>query len=122
MNGMRQDYRKYFDGRSGVFQLNGRTMTLCYYRDRQEEVMNDKDELCRRLIEIYPEIEECGMDLDFYFDGEKKAWVVDLVKDAHELLHYLDTHDAHDCLEGNKCVSLGHEIAQLKKNIKESQC
>jgi hypothetical protein len=84
--------------------------------------MNDKEELCRKLTEIYPEIEECGIEIDFYFDGEKKAWVVDLVKDAHEFIHYLDAPEAKDCLEGTKSASLGLEIAQLKKNIEENQC
>jgi hypothetical protein len=84
--------------------------------------MDDKEELCRKLTEMYPEIEECGMDVDFYFDGEKNAWVVDLVKDAHEFIHYLDAPEANDCLEGNKCTSLGLEIAQLKKNIEEKRC
>lgn len=84
--------------------------------------MNDKEELCRKLTEMYPEIEECGIDVDFYFDGENNAWVVDLVKDAYELIHYLDAPEANDCLEGNKCTSLGLEIAQLKKNIEEKRC
>lgn len=84
--------------------------------------MNDKEELCRKFTEIYPEIEECGIDIDFYFDGEKNAWVVDLVKDAHELIHYLDVPEANDCLEGNKCASLGSEIVQLKKNIEGKSC
>jgi len=82
--------------------------------------MNDKEELCRKFTEIYPEIEEYGIDIDFYFDGEKNAWVVDLVKDAHELIHYLDAPEANDCLEGNKCASLGFEITQLKKTLKEN--
>jgi hypothetical protein len=47
--------------------------------------------------------------------------VVDLIKDSHELKHYLDLPEADECMEGNKCVPLGLEIAQLKKNIEGKQ-
>ncbi|MGB3211278.1 MAG: hypothetical protein WBB19_11280 [Desulforhopalus sp.] len=79
--------------------------------------MYTKEELCKKITEMYPEIGECGIDVDVSYDNDKKAWVVDLVKDSHELKHYLDLPEADDCMEGNKCVPLGLEIAQLKNNI-----
>jgi hypothetical protein len=83
--------------------------------------MYTKDELCHKITAIYPEIGECGIDIDVSYDDEKKAWVVDLIKDSHELKHYLDLPEADECMEGNKCVPLGLEIAQLKKNIEGKQ-
>jgi hypothetical protein len=83
--------------------------------------MYNKEELCEKITELYPEIGKCGIDINVNFDDEKKAWVVDLVKDSHELKHYLDIPEANDCMEGNKCVPLGLEIAQLKKNIEGKQ-
>ncbi len=83
--------------------------------------MYTKEELCEKITEIYPEIGECGIDIDVSFDDDKNAWVVDLIKDSHELKHYLDIPQAKDCMEGNKCVPLGLEIAQLKKNIEGKQ-
>ena len=83
--------------------------------------MYNRQELCEKITEIYPEIGECGIDLEVYFDEEKKAWVVELTKDSHELKHYLDLPEADDCMEGNKCVPLGLEIAQLRKNIEGKQ-
>ncbi|MCP4342836.1 MAG: hypothetical protein GY799_29130 [Desulfobulbaceae bacterium] len=83
--------------------------------------MYTKDELCKKITDIYPEIGECGLDIDVSYDDEKKAWVVDLIKDSHELKHYLDLPEADECMEGNKCVPLGLEIAQLKKNIEGKQ-
>jgi len=79
--------------------------------------MYKKEELCSKITEIYPEIGVCGIDVDVNFDDDKKAWVVDLKKDSHELKHYLDLPEADECMEGNQCVSLGLEIAQLKKNV-----
>ena len=83
--------------------------------------MYNKDELCQKITEIYPEIGQCGINVSVWFDDEKKAWVVDLVKESHELKHYLDLPEADECMEGNKCVPLGLEIAQLRKNIEGEQ-
>jgi hypothetical protein len=83
--------------------------------------MYTKDELCKKITDIYPEIGQCGIDIYVSYDDEKKAWVVDLIKDSHELKHYLDLPEADECMEGKKCVPLGLEIAQLKKNIEGKQ-
>ena len=83
--------------------------------------MYNKDALCTKITEMYPEIGQCGVDIDVSFDDEKNAWVVDLTKDSHELKHYLDLPEADDCMDGHQCVSLGLEIAQLRKNIERKQ-
>lgn len=83
--------------------------------------MYKKEELVKKIIDLYPDITEQGMDLSVEFDPEKKVWVVDLQKDNHELKHHLELPDANDCMAGKQCVSLGLEIAQLKKNIEGEQ-
>jgi hypothetical protein len=83
--------------------------------------MLDREMLCKKITEIYPEIGECGIDIDVTHDPQKKAWVVDLKKGGHELKHHLEYPDADACIEGKQCVALGLEIAQLKKNIQGSQ-
>ena len=83
--------------------------------------MHDKQELCKKISDLYPEIGECGIDVKVDFDENKNVWIVDLEKDEHELKHHLEIPDANDCMEGKQCVSLGLEIAQLKKNIKGEQ-
>ena len=35
--------------------------------------MYSKDELCKKITDIYPEIGECGIDIDVRYDDEKKA-------------------------------------------------
>ena len=77
--------------------------------------------LCDKIQEMFPEIGECGININVMHDDNKKAWVVDLKKDNHELKHYLDYPDADNCMEGRQCVSLGLEIAQLRKNIEGKQ-
>ncbi len=80
--------------------------------------MYDKNELCKKILELYPDIGECGIDINVDYDEEQKAWVVDLKKDHHELRTFLEDRDAELCMEGKQCVSLGIEIAQLRENIK----
>jgi hypothetical protein len=88
---------------------------------RGEGAMYDKKELCEKITSIYPDIGACGIDIDVTYDEEEKSWVVDLRKDERELKHYLDVPDADSCMDGKQCVSLGLEIAQLKKNIEGKQ-
>ncbi|GBC60486.1 hypothetical protein DENIS_1439 [Desulfonema ishimotonii] len=79
--------------------------------------MIDKNELCEKIRLLYPDIGECGIDVDVDYDEAQKTWVVDLKKDKHELKTYLEANDAEACIGGKECVSLGIEIAQLKANI-----
>ena len=79
--------------------------------------MYDKAELCEKIRTIYPDIGECGIDIDVNYDQDQKSWVVYLKKDKHELKTFLEDSDAERCLLGEKCVGLGIEIAQLKANI-----
>lgn len=79
--------------------------------------MYDKAELCEKIRSIYPDIGECGIDIDVNYDQDQKSWVVYLKKDKQELKTFLEDSDAERCLLGEKCVGLGIEIAQLKANI-----
>jgi hypothetical protein len=79
--------------------------------------MIDKSELCEKIISIYPDIGQCGIEVQVEYDEKQKRWVVDLKKNGHKLKTYLEDGDAEKCLEGVQCVSLGIEIAQLRSNI-----
>ena len=83
--------------------------------------MYDKNELCKKITELYPDIGSCGIDITVEFDPDKNAWIIDLKKDDHELKHFLDNPEAKECMEGKQCVALGLDIAQLKKNIEHEQ-
>ena len=79
--------------------------------------MHDKDVLCEKIRQVFPDIGECGIDVNVDYDKEKKASVVDLKKDRHRLKTYLELEDADTCMEGKQCVGLGIQIAQLRGNI-----
>lgn len=77
----------------------------------------DKRELCDKIREIYPQIGECGIDIDVGYDKDNERWTVYLKKDEKSLKTFLEPDDARLCMEGKQCVSLGIEINQLKDSI-----
>ena len=79
--------------------------------------MYDKNKLCEKIQKIYPDIGQCGIDVNVEFDEDKNTWVVDMKKDKIELKTFLEEGDAEKCLDSKQCVSLGIEIAQLKANV-----
>lgn len=81
--------------------------------------MPTKEELCEKIKAVFPEIGACGINLRVDYDGNNKAWVVDLKKDNHELKTFLEESEAQQCMDGKQCVSLGLQIGQLRKNIEQ---
>ncbi len=84
-------------------------------------MQTNREQLCHKITEIYPDIGHCGIDVDVTHDPKKEVWIVDLKKGPHELQHHLEYSDAQDCLTGKQCVSLALEISQLRKNIEGKQ-
>jgi hypothetical protein len=70
-----------------------------------------------KLVEMYPEIHAHRLAVGLNFDSAKKAWIVHLKRDDHELTTHLEAKDAEDCLNGIKCVYLGVQIGQFLKNF-----
>lgn len=83
--------------------------------------MYNARELCDKITDLYPEIGTCGIDIDVMRNIQEKTWVVKLKKGTHSLDHFLEYLEADKCMDGQQCVSLGLEIAQLKRNIDGKQ-
>ncbi len=79
--------------------------------------MINKKELCEKIRTLYPDIGECGINVDVDYDRQQKSWVVGLKKGTTRLKTFLEDGDAEKCMLGEKCVGLGIEIAQLRANI-----
>jgi len=77
----------------------------------------DKSQLCKKIEQIYPDIGQCGIDINVSYDHDNERWKVHLKKDNKSLETFLEPGDAELCMEGRQCVSLGIEISQLKDNI-----
>lgn len=79
----------------------------------------DKNELCEKIREIYPDIGACGIDVDVAYDDDQQRWRVDLKRGNRHLKTFLEDGDAEFCLDGKQCVGLSVEIAQLVGNIEQ---
>lgn len=78
-----------------------------------------KENLGKKLIEMYPEITKYGLSLALEFDEGKNAWIVTFQKGKHQRHAILDKNDADSCMEGNVCIYLGVLIVQYIKDIQE---
>lgn len=83
--------------------------------------MYNAKELCEKITELYPEIGTCGIDVHVVKNTRENTWVVNLKKGTQSLDHFIENPDADRCMDGKQCVSLGLEIAQLKKHIEGKQ-
>ena len=81
--------------------------------------MYNEKELCEKIIEIYPDIGECGINVNVGYDDKKEVYIVDLTKDEYHFKTYLETEDADICMDGEKCIGLGNQITQLRANIEK---
>lgn len=79
--------------------------------------MFTKDELCRTIRTVSPDVGPCGENIQTGYDEKNQAWVVTLKQGHRELKTYVDQKDAADCMEGRQCLGLGLEVYQLKDNL-----
>lgn len=79
----------------------------------------DREKLCKKIKEIYPDIGECGINVDAHYDEGKKAWVVHLERKGKTLDTYLEIPEVEACMLGKECVSLAIQVGELKRDIEE---
>lgn len=79
--------------------------------------MISKEELCKQIRMIYPDIGACGIDVTVDYDSQQQRWTVVLRKDRKELKTFLEPGDAENCMMGRQCLGLSIEINQLKDSI-----
>lgn len=78
------------------------------------EKVHDNKKLCQKIKSIFPDIGECGIDVDVEYDKAEKAYLVHLKKGGRKVKTHLETKDADLCMEGKQCVGLGIQIAQFR--------
>ncbi len=80
-----------------------------------DENVYDNKQLCEKIKDVFPDIGECGIDIDVEYDNDQKAYLVHLEKGGRKIKTHLETDDADTCMEGKQCVGLGIQIAQFRK-------
>lgn len=75
--------------------------------------MSDRNDVCQKIISLYPDLGDCGDDVSVVWDEENEAWAVDFAVDGQRIRHYLGDDDAAACILGEQCIGLGLEFAQF---------
>jgi len=78
--------------------------------------MTAKD-LCQKIRSIYPELGDCGGNVEVAYDEAKSSWTVDLTRGDVKLSTYLEPEDVTTCVEGERCVPLAVQVQQLVDNV-----
>jgi beta-xylosidase len=79
-----------------------------------DEKKYDNQELCAKIKDVFPDIGECGIDIDVDYDDDQKAYIVNMKKGQRKIKTHLETEDADTCMLGKQCLGLGIQIAQFK--------
>jgi len=80
--------------------------------------MASKEDICHKIEEIIPGAGRCGRDFSVEYDSRNHAWVVDLHQGRIHLKTFVEDTEVENCLAGDRCIPLGLQIGQLKRNIK----
>jgi len=74
----------------------------------------DNAQLCEKIKEVFPDIGECGIDMDVEYDEETDTYLVHLEKGPKKIKTHLEPEDADTCMDGKQCIGLGIQIAQFR--------
>ena len=73
--------------------------------------------LKEKIREMYPDIEKHKVSVGLTFSEEKSAYILKFKRGKDELVTYLDTMDADDCMNNIRCVHLGIKVDQFIRNF-----
>jgi hypothetical protein len=81
--------------------------------------MVTKQELCKKIEDVHPDIGVCGIDFDVEYDHMANAWAVDFHQGRQHLRTFVEDNEAGSCLEEDRCLSLALQIGQLRANFEK---
>ena len=85
----------------------------------EETIIYTIEGLKDMIYELHPEIVQHALNLSVIFDENQNAYVLTFSRGGRELNTYLDKQDADECMEGEKCIHLGVQIAQFLDDFEE---
>lgn len=79
--------------------------------------MRAKERICQKIEELIPEAGRCGRDFQVEYDVDNHAWTVLLCEGGLRLKTFVEDIEADSCLTADRCIPLGLQIGQLKRNL-----
>jgi hypothetical protein len=77
------------------------------------------EDIKKKLLQIYPEIEQFGLGLSVSFEEATDAWMATFTKGEHELSTHLEKPDVESCLQGKECYHVGVQLGRFIRNYCE---
>lgn len=76
--------------------------------------MVTKQELCKKIEEIFPHAGICGVDFDVEFDEKTESWEMILHNGQGRIRTFIKTDVIRKCLERDSCDPLGIKISHVR--------
>ena len=76
-----------------------------------------KEDLKRKLFDIYPELKRVGLSVELECDDIRDSWMLSFTKGHFQKHAFLHKNDAQACMEGNMCIYLWGIVDQYLKEI-----
>lgn len=74
------------------------------------------DELKQKILALFPEIEQYGLDMTLEFDPEQDAWLLTVSKGQDTLSTHLEEQDVEACLTGKECYHVAVQLGRFIRN------
>ena len=78
-----------------------------------------KEDLERKLLEIYPELKRVGVSVELEFDHKRDSWILSFTRGHFKKHAFLHQKDAEACMEGRMCMYLWGIVDQYVQEIEK---
>ncbi len=77
------------------------------------------EDIKAKLKQIYPEIDEYGLNFEVHFDQQKNAWIASFTSGKHTLSTHIEEDEVENCLLGKECYHLGIHLGRFIRHFCE---
>ncbi|MBS3780691.1 MAG: hypothetical protein KGY41_09875 [Desulfovermiculus sp.] len=77
------------------------------------------EELKQKVLALFPEIEQYGLNMDLKYDADQDAWLLTVSKGQETLSTHLEEQDVEACLTGKECYHVAMQLGRFIRHYCE---
>lgn len=77
------------------------------------------EELKKKVLALFPEIEQYGLNMDLKYDADQEAWLLTVSKGQEALSTHLEEQDVEACISGKECYHVAIQLGRFIRNYCE---
>lgn len=77
------------------------------------------EELKKKVLALFPEIEQYGLNMDLKYDADQDAWLLTVSKGKETLTTHLEEQDVEACISGKECYHVAVQLGRFIRNYCE---